>query len=269
MTSSTSPTTTASQQQLPVIIVGAGPCGLVAALALQQYGVPFKIIERASRSKICSNAGSGFELAPTSVDILKNRLGVDITKFMTYYDAMRIVTMEGTVLREAELPMAYEGGAVNRSDMQNHLLEILFPSPSDEEGVLFCGSGIDSYQENEAEHSVTAKLASGESITGCVLLACDGIMSRCRAVLHGGYDTSQDWETNTKRGNRMDPLHFCNAMVYWGKTSAPVGSDLYNEFAKVQQIGGIDKSIALVGLPTKKAPSGFFCIPSKNKTMLN
>ena len=38
---------------LPILIAGAGPCGLVAALTLQQKGIPFIIIERAQRSKVC------------------------------------------------------------------------------------------------------------------------------------------------------------------------------------------------------------------------
>merc|ERR1719281_217564 len=91
-------------EQLPVIIVGAGPCGLVAALALKQYGIPFVIIERASRSKICSNAGSGFELAPTAVEILEHRLGIDVTDLIFYYQGFKMMTMEGKDIRHAVMP---------------------------------------------------------------------------------------------------------------------------------------------------------------------
>lgn len=129
--------TSSSQQQLPVIIVGAGPCGLVTGLALKQYGVPFVIIERASRSKICSNAGSGFELAPTAVEILENRLGVDISKLIKVYQGMKMYTIEGKHIRSTEIPPDYKGGSVNRAEMQNYLLEILFPTPEDEEGFSF------------------------------------------------------------------------------------------------------------------------------------
>lgn len=259
-------------EQLPVIIVGAGPCGLVAGQALKQYGVPFVIIERASRSKICSNAGSGFELAPTSVEILQNRMGVDISKFMNVYKGMKMGTMEGKLIREAKIPPEYKGGSVNRAEMQNCLLNILFPTPEDEEGILFCGSGIETYIEDEKQGKVTAVLASGKTIDGCVLLACDGIHSRCRAVLHGGYDSNQEWETNCKVINEKDPLHFCKAMVYWGKTRAPRGSDLEVTFAKTQRVtGGGDKqvNIPIVGVPSLRAPSSVFIIPSDDGTMLN
>lgn len=284
-----------SLHQLPVIIVGAGPCGLVAALALQKYGVPFVIIERASRSKLCSNAGSGFELAPTAVDILRDRLGIDMSKLVTYYRGFAILSMEGKLIRKSLISNDYDGGSANRAEIQNNLLQKLFPTSQDEKGVLFCGSGIESYKEvllaaeqeetgpattQAKEGRVIATLASGESISGCLLLACDGIHSRCRAVLHGGYDSKRDWESNTKAGQTKDPLHFCESICYWGKTKAPRGSDLDVEFAKFQEPVKVNQNgsdfhsskqytIPLLALSTSKAPSNFFCIASKDGTMLN
>jgi 2-polyprenyl-6-methoxyphenol hydroxylase-like FAD-dependent oxidoreductase len=58
--------------KLPVVIAGAGPCRLVAAITLQKEGVQFVIVERAARKRLCSNVGSGFDLAPMVIDILKN-----------------------------------------------------------------------------------------------------------------------------------------------------------------------------------------------------
>lgn len=269
MTFSNNITTT---KQLPVIIVGAGPCGLVAALALKKYGVPFVIVEKASRSKISSNAGSGFELAPTAVEILRNRLGIDISKIISYYRGMRVITSAGKTIRHSELAPDYEGGSVNRSEMQNYMLDLVFPSVKDEEGVLFCGSGLESYSEYGAQGNVVATLASGETITGCVLLACDGIHSRVRGVLHGGYDSSQDWATNVKVGNAKDPLHFCNTMVYWGKTPLTKGSALEQEFSKTQKTQGKKKDpcVSFVfSLTTLRAPASFFFVPSNHGSMLN
>ena len=287
MTSSASISTapsTADTYQLPVIIVGAGPCGLVAALALQQYGVPFVLIEKAARSKICSNAGSGFDLAPTAVEILKNRLGIDISKIMSYYRGLEIMTIEGKKIRHSSLP-EYDGGSVNRAELQRYLLQMLFLSPSEEEGILLCGSGIESYQEEDTADGggkVVATLThSGIKVSGCVLLACDGIHSRCRAVMYGGYDSNQDWETNVQTGQSKDPLHFCNAMIYWAKTPSPKGSDLEIEYAKIVQqednkaVVNKDKvnedinlSYITMGMPTRKAPASIFVVPTENNTQL-
>jgi len=272
MTSSSS-STAQNGHQLPVIIVGAGPCGLVAALSLQKYGVPFVLIEKASRAKICSNAGSGFELAPTAVEILQNRLGIDLSEIMSYYRGVGIMTAEGKQIRYSKLP-DYDGGSINRAELQNHLLKLVFPSSSEEEGVLFCGSGIESYQEDEAGGKVVATLTSGENVSGCALLACDGIHSRCRAVMHGGYDSSKDWETNVQTGKSKDPLHFCNTMIYWGKTPSPKGSDLNNELFKIikedkrNKGEDINLSYMLMGLATMKAPACIFIAPVENNTQL-
>lgn len=250
---------------LPVIIVGAGPCGLIAALALHQYRVPFVIIEKASRSKICSNAGSGFELASTSVEIL-NRLGIDVSEILSRYEGLACIDKEGRLMRSSKLTT--RGGAVNRAHMQNHLLQLLFPSPKDEEGVLICGHGLETYQEEESGKAVVATLSSGQRIAGCVLLACDGIHSRVRAVLHGGYDSDLDWKTNVQSGNERDPLHYCDTIVYWGKTAVEGGSKLEREFKKTQ---GKDGSLTsfVFSLTTPRVPANIFVIPAKNATVLN
>ena len=50
---------------LPVVIAGAGPCGLVAALTFEKSGIPYIIYEKTTTEKLCSNAGSGIDMAPT------------------------------------------------------------------------------------------------------------------------------------------------------------------------------------------------------------
>lgn len=264
----------------PIIIVGAGPCGLVTALALKQYSIPFVIIEKASRSKICSNAGSGFELARTAVEILQNRMGIDISKFMSHYQGMAVLNNKGEVIRHSRVHDDFTGGSVNRAEMQNYLLDQIFPSAEDEEGILFCGSGLETYREEIHEGvdggRVIAKLASGEEISGCALLACDGIHSRVRAVLHGGYDSNQDWKTNSERANEKDPLHFCNAIVYWGATRVPKGSSLEHEFEKTQLAKTPKKGETnshctsfVFTITTPNQPASLFLVPSQNGTILN
>jgi len=276
MTSSSIP-----QNKLPVIIVGAGPCGLVTALALKKYNVPFVIIERASRSKICSNAGSGFELAATAVEILENRLGLDVSKFMSQYQGMAVLNNNGEVSRHSRIPDDFPGGSVNRAEMQNYLLEQIFPSSKDEEGILLCGSGLEIYREELGADtgSVIATLSSGEEISGCVLLGCDGIHSRVRAVLHGGYDTTQDWKTNVERANNKDPLHYCGAIVYWGKTKVSKGSVLEQEFTKTQMAKETKTTnngesthyctSFLFTITEPNIPVSLFMVPSHNGTVLN
>ena len=84
----------AKETTLPVIIAGAGPCGLTAALSLQRAGVPFLLYDRASSARLCSNAGSGIDMAPCAVDILENELRVSragLDKAMRPYEYMHMV----------------------------------------------------------------------------------------------------------------------------------------------------------------------------------
>ena len=101
---------------------------MVAALVLQKKNVPFVILEKASRAKICSNAGSGFELAGTAIDILKEKLGLPTHEIMMEYAGMYISTMEGKRIRDDHFSGTNNGlrlASVNRAEMQLLLLKIL------------------------------------------------------------------------------------------------------------------------------------------------
>ena len=118
-----------STSKLPVVIAGAGPCGLVAAITPQKEGVPFVLVERASRERLCSNVGSGFDLAPTVIDILKNRLDIpDMDKGFDSYGGMYMCNMEGKALRECsmtEVTKDYVARSANRAAMQECFLNFL------------------------------------------------------------------------------------------------------------------------------------------------
>ena len=59
-------------EKLPVIISGAGPCGLLCAVVLKKYGVPFVVVERVSDEKLTADVSSGFDMAPTAVRIFEH-----------------------------------------------------------------------------------------------------------------------------------------------------------------------------------------------------
>ena len=84
-----------AKKNLPVIIAGAGPCGLTAALSLRRAGVPFVLYDRASAARLCSNAGSGIDMAPCAVNILENELRVSrkgLDRAMRPYEYMYMVS---------------------------------------------------------------------------------------------------------------------------------------------------------------------------------
>jgi len=112
-----------NNEQLPVLVVGAGPCGLVAATTFQKHGISYTIIEKASRKKICSNAGSGFELASTAIGILRDRLSIDTSKIMSLYVGMALMIIGGMNIRNARMPEKVMLASVNRAELQKHLLD--------------------------------------------------------------------------------------------------------------------------------------------------
>lgn len=83
-------------KEFPVIIAGAGPCGLVAALTLKQEGVPFVVVERTQRATICSNAGSGFDLAASALEILTSRLNMNTETIIRSYSGIFLEDMNGS-----------------------------------------------------------------------------------------------------------------------------------------------------------------------------
>mmetsp|Transcript_7860 Transcript_7860/g.9103 ORF Transcript_7860/g.9103 Transcript_7860/m.9103 type:complete len:276 (-) Transcript_7860:1050-1877(-) len=243
-----------SSNNLPVIIVGAGPCGLVAALTLQKRGIPYVIIEKAARSKICSNAGSGFELAPTALDILKNKLDIPTHKIMLEYGGAHVQTFKGKIIHDSQISVPFS--SVNRADLQNLLLEILFPTADLEEGVLKCGVTLDSYQEDADNGKVTAYLKDNgveSTLVGCALLGCDGIHSKVRKCMYG--------ESGVE-----DQLNFTNCVAYWAKCPILSGSELEKEVNTTQKYREEGPSFML-GLGTHTHPGALFVIPT-NGTLL-
>jgi hypothetical protein len=120
-------TNSASSREFPIVVAGAGPCGLVTALALQRQGVPCVIFQHASRDRLCGNVGGGYDLAPTAFDILKNRLELPIDKAVRSFGGMFIPDMKGRLVRELRLTdmKGMQFYAANRSELQNLLLDAI------------------------------------------------------------------------------------------------------------------------------------------------
>jgi 2-polyprenyl-6-methoxyphenol hydroxylase-like FAD-dependent oxidoreductase len=247
----------------PVIIAGAGPCGLVAALTLKQRNVPFVILEKAARDKLCSNVGSGFDIAKTTTIILGHRLDLPIDDILLDYGGLYISTLEGKRVRDSpvdvpqrkkmkDLEEDFRMASANRADMQTLLLDSIFPKSEDEEGVLKCGASVESYKEDECNGQVVVTLSDRSTLIGCALLACDGIHSKIRACMHGGRD---------------DPLHYCKANCYWGKTSVVKGSNLERELLKTQTCHKTGSVSVVIGTGTVRKPGSFFLAPSKGQVL--
>lgn len=294
------PTTEQHRQQLPlqlrpVIIAGAGPCGLVAALTLQQQGVPFVIYERASSvDKLCSNTGSGIDVAPTAVDILANKLQVDMSTAMLPYDSMYIGTMQDRPDQKPyvkynlqDLPNAQDFGFSNRSELQKSLLTSLrkglivsspkddqFPEEEQEEkgmelsldSILRCNTEVVEYENHDDHVVVTIRARKGDgdhstsTVVGSVLLACDGIHSAIRKHMNRPNNTTNAKKKKLKdqKNYKEDEYNAIGQDVWWGKTEIVPGSKLEQELHKLQDQEQLTGTLALSFLGTAQNPGGFF-----------
>lgn len=250
----------------PVIIAGAGPCGLTAALALKQAGVPFVVFERATREKLCANAGSGYDIMPTALDILR-RLQVPFEGTFNRYAGLFMAKMDEAqatnvrVVRMADFMHAgrpYEAFAANRSEMQELLVSCL----GEDGAALHCGVGVRSFEQDD--DGVTVELTDGSSVEGAALLGCDGISSAVRKGLHGGGAAAE-------AGRDRDPLHYCGINCWWGKIDnmddACGAGALRAALAEAQPFG--TDGAALVWLMGSGAKPGmFFVVPGKGGVLM-
>ena len=257
---------------LPVIIAGAGPCGLVTALTCQNSGVPFVIYERAAADKLCSNAGSAFDMAPTAIKILENELGLTdgLDATIVPFDYMYNADMTGKHLHtynikdlggdEKKITDSRSFGSASRSGLQLVLLDALGLKDEkgnvkeDPNGILRCGVAVKGYQNYQRDDDtgtdgfVQVQLSNGTTLKGSVLLACDGIHSGVRKHMYR---------------NIEDPLNYCGQICWWGKTTVEQGSALDRELQRID--GKMQGNVAISLIGTSKKPGGFYsCEVSEN-----
>jgi len=233
---------------LPIIIAGAGPCGLVAALTFEKHGIPYVIYEKTTTEKLCSNAGSGIDMATTAIEILDDHLGLDgKNNWMSPYEIMYISDMKGKQIALWDMPSlklkkgseSLRFGTANRARLQHTLLDALNLKDDDgniknDDNRLKCCISVVGYQNNE--NFVRVELNDGTKVDASALLACDGIHSAVRKCMYKDVD---------------DSLNYCGQECWWGKTTVKPGSDLDIELKRLPS-----SSVAVIG--TNKMPGVFF-----------
>lgn len=248
-------------QPLPVIIAGAGPSGLIAALTLQKYGVPFVIYERNASDKLCSDAGRGIDLSPSVIKVLEKELGLSdkLDAVMKPYEYIEVSDMDGkyvNTLRFKEMSKKKRRitgkrnfGFVSRSKLQHVLLEALGlidrrgrvkDSPY---GILRCGIAVTGYKKMIG-HFIQVQLDNSMKVKGSALLACDGLHSHIRQFMH--------------EGAQGDDLNFTKQEVWWGTTTVRPGSVLEQELQRIaasRNMQGYNVGLVVVG--TSQNPGSF------------
>ena len=169
----------------PIVIVGAGPVGLIAALAARHAGLPVVVLEKAAEDAVRSGSRATY-LFRESLDLLEAiapAVTKDLIALSGQWVALRTTYRSKTVFAKTFRPAA--PGAFGISVPQPDQEKVL-RQRCKQGGVNFCwGDGV----ANAATDSqgVTLTLESGAGIRAAYVLAADGASSSVRTTL-GGMD---------------------------------------------------------------------------------
>jgi 3-hydroxybenzoate 6-monooxygenase len=169
----------------PVLIAGGGIGGLAAALGLAQKGIRSILLEK---SATLGEIGAGIQLGPNAFHAF-DYLGVgEAARGMAVYvDQMRLMdAMSAEEICHVDLRDAFRTrfgnpyAVVHRGDLHGVLLKACQDHPSIE---LRVRSEVVSCDQDGS--SVTARLASGDDVTGRLLIGADGLWSNIRKQVVG------------------------------------------------------------------------------------
>lgn len=174
-----------------VLVIGAGPTGLTAALALTAAGVPCRIVERRTAPSELSRAVG---IIPVTIDLLKP-LGAAqaiVDEAMPIREVK--LTRDGKPLMHLKNMHAESEDRVMRGLPQNRTEEILRDVLAEngvevEYGVSACGITSDAKQ-------ATVTFSDGGETEFDWVIAADGIGSTTReqlGIAYAGYDLPDEW----------------------------------------------------------------------------
>jgi 2-polyprenyl-6-methoxyphenol hydroxylase-like FAD-dependent oxidoreductase len=175
----------AGADRQPVLIAGGGIGGLAVALGLAQKGIRSILLEKAST---LGEIGAGIQLGPNAFHAF-DYLGVGeaARSMAVYVDQLRLMdAMTAEEICHVDLGDAFRTrfgnpyAVVHRGDLHGVFLKACRDSELID---LRVSSEVVGYDQDGS--SVTAKLASGDRVTGSLLIGADGLWSNIRKQVVG------------------------------------------------------------------------------------
>lgn len=169
----------------PVLIAGGGIGGLATAIGLARKGIPSLVLEKAPQ---LGEIGAGIQLGPNAFHAF-DYLGVGeaARAIAVYIDSLRLMdAISGDEITRIPLDEAFRAhfrnpyAVIHRGDLHGIFLRACADHPLI---GLRTSAEVAGYRQDGA--SVTALLASGEAVSGRLLVGADGLWSRIRQQVVG------------------------------------------------------------------------------------
>lgn len=163
-----------------VIIIGAGVAGPILALQLKKIGFQPEIFE--ARSENNRNEGVFLGITPNGLNVLKEFIDLEKLKEDYTPGSMKFFNARGKQI--AELGTAYQKQkyGVETLQLKRANLNIYARAAAAEAGIKI-EYNKKFVRYNESEDQVTAYFADGTSVTGDMIIGCDGMFSEVRNQL--------------------------------------------------------------------------------------
>jgi salicylate hydroxylase len=164
----------------PVVIAGGGIGGLAAALGLAQKGIASVLLEK---SAALGEIGAGIQLGPNAFHAFDYLgIGQAARGMAVYIDQLRLMdALTAEEITHVDLRDAFRArfgnpyAVVHRGDLHGVLLKACRDHDQIE---LRVNSEVIGYDQDGP--SATARLASGDEVTGSLLIGADGLWSNIR-----------------------------------------------------------------------------------------
>lgn len=163
-----------------VIIIGAGVAGPILALQLKKIGFQPEIFE--ARSENNRNEGVFLGITPNGLNVLKEFIDLEKLKEDYTPGSMKFFNARGKQI--AELGTAYQKQkyGVETLQLKRANLNTYARAAAAEAGIKI-EYNKKFVRYNESEDQVTAYFADGTSVTGDMIIGCDGMFSEVRNQL--------------------------------------------------------------------------------------
>ena len=169
----------------PVLIAGGGIGGLAAALGLAQKGIRSVLLEKAA---VLGEIGAGIQLGPNAFHAFDYLgIGEQARGMAVFIDQLRLMdAVSAEDITHIDLGEAFRArfknpyAVVHRGDLHGVLLNACRNNSMIQ---LKISSEVTGYEQDDV--SVTAELASGETVEGSLLIGADGLWSQIRNKVVG------------------------------------------------------------------------------------